>query len=380
MNPVTSATPRRSHLALPRYYYGGKPVASSRITMAGDFRTPGQFRPIVTIRWGRRGKGKTLSMTAAGYHFKLGYKARGLDRMTKEGTRLFRIFANYQVSYADVSHPQIVERLIEFPKDARNLHVMLDEIAVYFHRRRWMRSENLDMEAFITQIRKRNVEVDMATQFPQRVDSDIQDQIDLFIDCDLEDDGCGHPDHRYCVMQRIHDWWGQWTGKTWRKPWPPNVWEYDRMMWFHNCDQFFQAYRDEAVHAALWLDDEVRDDMIRQEWGDDVPDLDGPSVDDMKALADKHGPRRKEAEAEIAGWQQYDPDMAVGKPGEDQLGDFIYRLLRKSKQEVENINSLMTEAKRIDPNIQTRKDLIWFCKGHGWVVDIDGHQATVRLK
>ncbi len=405
MIPVVGALPKRAPRATPRHYYGGKPAKASAVMLAGDFHTRGRFQPIITVRWGRRGKGKTLSLTAAGYHFKKGYEARGLDLIKCFGcstyylpqARLerrcgtcnrqaptwqapFQVVANYQVGYADLTHPYIVESLIEFPESGRNLHLMLDEIAVYFHRRRWMRSENLDFEAFATQIRKRNVEIEMATQFPQRIDSDIQDQIDLFIDCELYEEGCGNPLHRFCVAQRIHDWWGQWTGKTWRKPWPPHPWDYDRMMWFHNCDQFFSAYKDSAIHAAVWLGGATRDDMIKREWGDDVPTLNGLTVEQMDEVGADKAPARKKATDEIEEWDEYEPDLSKGKPGEDQLGEFLHGKLMKAQHQELNINVILKEAQNIDPNIKTRSELKAYCRGKGWSVVEDGRYASVRLQ
>ena len=48
--------------------------------------------------------------------------------------------------------------------------VYCDEIAMYAHLRK---TSNLNLEGFITQIRKRSIEPSGATQFPQRLDGDI---------------------------------------------------------------------------------------------------------------------------------------------------------------------------------------------------------------
>jgi hypothetical protein len=94
------------------------------------------------------------------------------------------IAANFQNAHADFTRPFLVEELTEYPDWGWNLKLQIDEIAMYAHRRKWQLTSNLNLEGFITQIRKRSVEPSAATQFPQRLDGDIVEQIDLFIDCD----------------------------------------------------------------------------------------------------------------------------------------------------------------------------------------------------
>ena len=83
------------------------------------------------------------------------------------------IAANFQNSYADITRPFLVEELTEYPDWGWNMKIQIDEIAMYAHRRKWQLTSNLNLEGFITQIRKRSIEPSGATQFPQRLDGDI---------------------------------------------------------------------------------------------------------------------------------------------------------------------------------------------------------------
>ena len=373
MTLQVAATPKRSVRALPRHYYGGRPKAASQVLFLGEVPSRTIFRPCVTIRWGRRGRGKSVSLTAEGRHFQAAYQQRGLP---------FLVAANYQNDYADVTRPHLVEELIEFPEWGWRLRILLDEISLYLHRRRWMNERNLNFEAMLQQVRKRSIEVSMATQFPQRLDTNIVDQIDLFIDCELVFKGCGHPDHRFCIMQRIHDWWGQWTGKTWRKPWPPNPWDWDYFKWFHNCDQFFGAFDTEQVFAAPWLPGSVQERILSAKWGD--PELwgdpnAGPTaqqrIEGIKTTFDAQKAAALEAAKD---WDEYSPDLEKGKPGTGKsLADFLRSKAMLAPDQSLNAAKALKVAQEIDPNLTTTRELISFCRGAGWGIEQDGNITYV---
>jgi hypothetical protein len=369
-NPQVKTSPKSGYRAgAPKGYYGGgteTPKQRSDLLFLGQMPNRTRFRPSVSVRWGRRGRGKSVSLTAEGAHFQAAYAAKGLR---------FQVASNYQNDYADFTRPMLVEELIEFPDWGWDLRILLDEINLYIHRRRWQNVRNLNFEAFLQQVRKRRIEACLATQFPQRIDSDTTDQIDFFIDCEMIFEGCGHPDHRYCIMQRIHDWWGQWTGKTWRKPWPPNAWEWDWFKWFHNCNKFFDGFDTEQIFAAAWLPGGTQDRMLRQKWGSLIPDE--AEQERLAAIADGYGPVHAEVKAELAQASQsggeYNPDLTLGQPGPGRgLSDFLRSKALTSPGRALNAGGVLRAAMEVDPEIRTQRDLASFAKGMGWLIEREG--------
>ncbi|MCH7925777.1 MAG: hypothetical protein IIC51_09610, partial [Planctomycetes bacterium] len=83
--------------------------------------------PLSIMFMGRRGAGKSLTMTAVAKFLNDAYLTRR-SRM--------RVVANYHVSFAMRTSPILVDELNEFPEWGRELLVCLDEIAAYFPGRR----------------------------------------------------------------------------------------------------------------------------------------------------------------------------------------------------------------------------------------------------
>ena len=214
--------------------------------------------PLSIMFMGRRGAGKSLSMTAIAKFMNDAYRVKRSP---------MRVVTNYHVNFAIYSSPILVDELNEFPSWGRQLLVCLDEIAAYFPGRRSLARTNVDFSTFLQQIRKRRIEFMMTTQFPQMLDNQLLMQIDLFIDVDYHRWGCGHfAGHRHCVDLYIHDWWGQWTGRNFRKPFPPYRDDNDWMMTLHKIGSVFQMYDTEEVVAPIWSDH--RESIIRQGWGE----------------------------------------------------------------------------------------------------------------
>ncbi len=355
---------------------------SSDVLMPGEMPRRQFFRPCFSLRWGRRGRGKTLTLVADGYHFKQAYKARGLSnpklRNGEENKYAWKVAANFHNEHADITRPDLVERLIEFPEWGWNMRIQIDEIAMYAHRRKWQLTSNLNLESFITQIRKRSIEPCGATQFPQRLDGDIVEQIDLFIDCDIEPRGCGNPEHTFCAAQRVHDWWGQWTGNTKRKPWPPNVWEYDYFKWFHNCGMFFGSYVTEEIMAPIWLKEADKNRIIRRQWGDET-DLDADYEKWETEQAARAAAGISVTPAEMEDWEEYRPDLTIGAPGEDQLALFLRDKASRNPARLISLSLYLSEVRNINPNISTISELVEFCTKQRWEVKKQGNVAMAYI-
>lgn len=373
-----SATP-------PRMYRGMRnEAATSRdILLPGEMPGSRFFRPTFTLRWGRRGRGKSLTLVAEGYHFREAYRARGLTDPKRMGNHPWKVAANFQNSFADVTRPYLVEELTEYPDWGFNLKILIDEFAMYAHRRKWQLTSNLNLESFMTQIRKRSIEPSAATQFPQRLDGDIVEQIDLFIDCDIEPAGCGNPEHSFCAAQRVHDWWGQWTGNTRKKPWPPNNWDYDFFKWFHNCGAFFGSYVTEEIFSPIWLKDGDKTRIRSKQWGEETElSVDELAFEDsVNTFEGTHVPPvdLRYSRTDMAGWEPYNPDLSIGAPGEDQLAAFLREKAARVPGRILSLAVYVAEARNIDPNINGIRALSLFCEKQGWEVRRERGSPTVQI-
>ena len=212
-----------------------------------------RFQPIVVMFYGRRGQGKTLGMTSSALCMKKRY-AQQRDP--------FKVAANYEVAFAEYKDPRLVDELIKFPEEAKNMIVLIDEAGASFHNRKSMRGASVDFSTFLQQIRKRSIEVCFTVQYPQIVDYNVLLQVDLFIECEKEHEA--RSVHFY-----IHDWWGNWTGKRWRKPWPPMPGSHDFERTLHNTNRVWGQYNSWEVVAPMWSKE--RDNIIARQWEKDVP-------------------------------------------------------------------------------------------------------------
>ena len=394
---VKALPPQRIMANAPGLYRGPEPEERRDVLMPGEMNGNKFFRPTFTLRWGRRGRGKTLTLVAEGFHFQQAYAQRNLRKgwhpghytpdgewvaaYKDRGTFPWLIAANFQNSYADITRPYLVEELTEYPDWGWNMRIQIDEIAMYAHRRKWQLTSNLNLEGFITQIRKRSIEPSGATQFPQRLDGDIVEQIDLFIDCDIEPLGCGNPEHTFCAAQRVHDWWGQWSGNTKRKPWPPNVWEYDYFKWFHNCKQFFGAYVTEEIHSPIWLKDGEKNRIRLKQWGEEG-DLEADEAAYQQQAAIEAATRPADvsySREEMRDWEPYAPDLTIGAPGEDQLAAFLRDKANRLPGKTLTLSQYVREAETINPNINSPKLLADFCAKQGWEIKRNRSSATAYI-
>jgi len=206
------------------------------------------FRPLVILFYGRRGKGKTLAMTSFAGFLGMAYLANHID---------FQIVSNYQVDFADFCNPYLIDELIEYPEWAWRKLVLIDEAAASFPSRRSMANNNVMFSNFLTQIRKRAIEVMFTTQFPQVLDTQVLLQLDLAVECET----VGNPPE--AVNFFYHDFWGQWTGKNWRKTFPPEPGTHDWEGAVLGVRSVLGRYRTEEVIAPIQA--KFRDLMLQRE-------------------------------------------------------------------------------------------------------------------
>ncbi len=216
-----------------------------------------RFRNLVVMWIGRRGDGKSLCMTNHGWIQLQRYNKYNATRPPNQQAH-FGIVANYWVDFAEYANPMITDEIIDFPDWLRRKHVLLDDVGATFPSRRAMSNRNIGVINVITQIRKLHCDMDFTTQFPQVMDMQILLQVDLFARCYQYNDGRD-------VEVKFFDWWGQWTGKDWHKPWPPQPgWE-DWVIHYNNLEHIWNRYNTDDFQPSPWNPN--REEVLaRQGW------------------------------------------------------------------------------------------------------------------
>ena len=73
----------------------------------------------------------------------------------------------------------------------------------------------------------------------------------ILFQCDLFAEMDGFAGNR-AINMNIWDWFGQWTGKTHRKQWPPQPQDVDDRMTLWNTHKMFSMYNDKQIIAPSW--------------------------------------------------------------------------------------------------------------------------------
>lgn len=118
----------------------------------------------IVLYLGRRGAGKTLSMTKDAYLY---YK-NGRRIITNMNTLTF-------------GDKMTNEEILKLTKDSDvvNCVLVIDEIQLLFDSRRSMKKENITFSNFIQQIRKRGIIMLGTTQFDNTIDKRLRDHCDI---------------------------------------------------------------------------------------------------------------------------------------------------------------------------------------------------------
>lgn len=229
------------------------------VVLTGQYIPPKQkykfFSPRTMLLLGRRDAGKTLTMTALAQFQKERY---GFFHSP------FKIASNYWLSsdLGDYYSAWIIDRIMDYPTWAKDMLCCIDEIQTAASSRRAMAKSNVLLGMFLTMIRKRRIEIVFTTQFPQVLDAQLLLQVDYFVECEKSPDA-------HSVRLYIHDYWGQFTGKFYRKPWPPMRYMADEVRTLYGTNAVFGKYRSGQAIASLYLNEEQRRRMVDAEAGSD---------------------------------------------------------------------------------------------------------------
>jgi hypothetical protein len=173
----------------------------------------------------------------------------------KEPCRPIQIWTNYHVDFADVQDGYLCERLLDWDPVLspilldRSIYVLIliDEIQKAFPSARGASTLNQLFRRFLDDLRKANTELVCTTQFPQLLDHGLLYQLDILAKCYL-----GRKGKAANVLCECWDYWGQWTGKDYRKYWPPQPNQIDWHKRFFNVHQAWPHFQTGEIIPPIW--------------------------------------------------------------------------------------------------------------------------------
>ena len=73
--------------------------------------------------------------------------------------------------------------------------------------------------------------------------------------------------HHLAIARHIHDFWGQWTGRTHRKYMPPDddYADWNDVVVLKNAYKFYNAYNTDEVIAPSYLKPEIRERLVESQ-------------------------------------------------------------------------------------------------------------------
>jgi len=233
-----------------------------------NFPRPRKFYPSCKFFFGRRGTAKSLSMVFMAWGLSNAFDEHmgpaKYCHICKYSHRPVRIAANFQCKFADIQDPYLVDRLQTYPMWAHDLVVLIDEIATYCPSARAMSRTTLELGTWLQQIRKRRIEIFMATQFPQDITRTVLRQVDYFMEPEPIAEG-------RAVKLYFYDIWGQYTGNYGLTKWPPTREDSFTEKFLPRTYRVWGQYDTEEIFAPIWASE--RDNMIDEggwEFGQDV--------------------------------------------------------------------------------------------------------------
>lgn len=324
----------------------GQNDVAPKLILPEDILTSQELDPLIVLYFGRRGDGKTLAMTTTLNIMLQSYKKHG-KRFSDRHPDGFKLSTNYHVQFADFNDPHIVDLVSSYDDRMRRMLVAIDEILSYVPSRRSMARTNVDFANFLVQIRKLDIELLSTTQRPQNIDSQMLDQIDLFIMPVLfnkrwipEKERWTHkPTGRMMyratsVRLLIWDWWGTFTGKQYSKRWPPQISGEppDYILDYHGIHELFSWFSTKEQVPSIWHQN--REDMLQKSWADVLDKM----AAEFAPLA-----AEQEEEGEIP---QTIADLIAAQPEEVFVGRILDQAKRldKSIKQVGHLVSKMEDA------------------------------------
>ena len=200
-----------------------------------DLPTDGKYHARTEMWMGRREVGKTATMS---------WKAA--IRLLQMGPLGYKVWANYHLAFAERLDERLAEYMMAWPDDMNKKIICLDEARGVASSWKASTTANQLLGAQLEQIRKDDLEIMWATQFPQRVDKSVLFQVDYFVRPKLDP-------HTGIALMDIYDYWGQLTGNDYsRRSWPPRPGEQDLTLVAYGVNEIFPYYNTKQKIAPLW--------------------------------------------------------------------------------------------------------------------------------
>ncbi len=318
------------------FQFNGPPIAEDQL-LAEIPPKPGNFDPVVIMFMGRRGHGKSLTMSILAYIMMLRYERWGVP---------FGIAANYQLDEeyfpGAIVDPFLVEAMLQFPVWCQRKLALFDEGQGIALSRRAMSKGNVEFSNFLTQMRKRDIEILFTTQFPQVMDYQILLQVDWFVETEYNPQSDS-------VTLYAHDWWGQWTGKNFRKPWPPYRHDADKVIPLNNVSQMFGHFNTRQLQPSSYIDPDRRMRVVDQEW--DGGRLVRRAVEDIEADEERE---ERLAEAMESAQEENDKRIAEMRRKPSDIAEVALKYFTESLgDEPKNVSGIANAARSAGLKIPT---------------------------
>lgn len=235
---------------------------------AGDIAKLGEGENVCALLIGRRGQGKTALMTGL---------VKTMIKKYVDEKFAARVYSNYKIRFlrrdargraVDYYSATLVDEIGSFPPWLQRGYMVLDEIQSFAASRRSLSRSNITMSLFLTQMRHRDIETLWTTQFPQVLDYQALLQVDMFVRCHTIE---RHPPNRQGkrfpkVMQlELYDYWGLWTGRDYRKRWPPQREDMDDVRIVQLPLSLAGTYDTREIIASTYYDSTTRAQIIDEE-------------------------------------------------------------------------------------------------------------------
>ena len=306
------------------------------IFLPEDKRIRSDDKPVNIFAWGRRGKGKSLTIACLLSILHRGFQLRKSKR---------RILSNFWLEFADYNTPFLLEEIIENPFLAQNSEIGLDEITAAVPSRRAMARRNIDMARLIEQIRKLSCEFLFTTQFPTEVDKALLRQVDLFILTEAHI----HPWARVnptlakqaYIDLYIFDYWGQFTGRFIPPQWPPPPYLADKHMRIFNICNVWNQYRTAEFVPTQWGSSAYLENVVSTQWEEQASE-DPPAPEAPEATSEQEAGPPAAREMFLSDPETFDGWLAQKDVtgGRFQIVPAMVRKLSELRPDITNLKRL----------------------------------------
>lgn len=320
-----------------------------------EFSASQELDPLVMCAFGRRGDGKTLWMVTTEAIMLQSYQKHGA-RPTQRNPNGFKVASNIHIQFADFCNPALVDMLVGYDERLKRMNLAIDEILSFLPSRRSTARVNVDAANAVVQIRKDENEIVSTTQKPQNIDSQLLDQVDLFVMPILYNRRwtpvrelwthklTGRMEYKATSMRLLlWDWWGNFTGKQFRKGWPPQMSGEppDYILDYHNVHELFSWYHTKEKVPSIWHRN--RGNVIVGQWEEELTEMAEEFAPDVIA------------EEKDAGRTMATLNDLIAAQGADVM-----------------VASLLNQAKQLDKSIRSTKDLALKMESAGYHVIKEG--------